>query len=92
MKIYKRIKRGVLKGYTIRKSKYGWYALYSQNGVCQSLGEKTLTQLKELIKLKVKVNNGICFCENPKIEKIVNECIECGNIIYAKYDGKTQYR
>jgi len=52
MKIYKRIKRGLLKGYTIRKSKYGWFALYSSNGVCQSLGHKTLDQIKELIKLK----------------------------------------
>jgi hypothetical protein len=42
MKIEERITRGVLKGWTIRKSKHGWYDLYSSNGVSQTAGRKTL--------------------------------------------------
>jgi hypothetical protein len=49
MKIYKKIKRGFLKGWTIRKSKNGWYDLYSQNGVSQTQGLKTLKGVKEFI-------------------------------------------
>jgi hypothetical protein len=49
MKIYKRIKRGFLKGWTIRKSKNGWYDLYSQNGVSQTQGKHTLQGIKEII-------------------------------------------
>jgi hypothetical protein len=52
MKIVKRIKRGSLKGYTIRKSKNGWYDLYSSSGVSQTQGKHTLEELKEIIKLK----------------------------------------
>lgn len=39
MLIVKRIKHGPLKGYTIRKSKNGWYDVYSSNGVSQSTGK-----------------------------------------------------
>lgn len=49
MKIIKRIKTGRLKGYTIRKSKYGWYALYSQNGVSQTQGKNTLAEIKHIV-------------------------------------------
>jgi len=52
MKIEKRIKTGKLKGYTIRKSKYGWYDLYSDGGVSQTLGKHTLDEIKEIIKSK----------------------------------------
>jgi hypothetical protein len=54
MKIEKRIKRGVLKGWTIRKSKHGWYDLYSSNGVSQTAGKHTLDEIKEIITLKSK--------------------------------------
>ena len=52
MKIETRIKRGKLKGWTIRKSKYGWYALYSNGGVSQTPGKHTLEEIKEIIKTK----------------------------------------
>lgn len=52
MKIEKRIKRGILKGWAIRKSKYGWYDLYSANGVSQMCKKSTLEEVKEVIKQK----------------------------------------
>jgi hypothetical protein len=52
MKIEKRIMRGKLKGWTIRKSKYGWYDLYSNNGVSQTQGKHTLEDIKNIIKSK----------------------------------------
>ena len=52
MKIQTRIKIGKLKGYTIRKSKYGWYDLYSSNGISQTQGKNTLQEIKEIIKQK----------------------------------------
>jgi hypothetical protein len=52
MKIQTRIKTGKLKGYTIRKSKYGWYDLYSSNGISQTQGKNTLQEIKEIIKQK----------------------------------------
>lgn len=52
MKIETRIKRGALKGWTIRKSNYGWYALYSRNGVSQTQSKHTLEEINEIIKLK----------------------------------------
>lgn len=48
MKIYKRIKSGVYKGWTIRKSKYGWYDLYSSNGISQTSGKKTLDEINKI--------------------------------------------
>lgn len=50
MKIEKRILRGKLKGWTIRKSKHGWYDLYSSNGVSQTQGRNTLEEIKQIIK------------------------------------------
>lgn len=50
MKIEKRILRGKLKGWTIRKSKHGWYDLYSSNGVSQTQGRNTLEEIKRIIK------------------------------------------
>lgn len=50
MKITKRIKRGKLKNWTIRKSKYGWYDLYSSNGISQTTGKNTLDEIKSIIK------------------------------------------
>ena len=50
MKIETRIKKGKLKGYTIRKSKHGWYDLYSQNGISQTTGKHTLAEINEIIK------------------------------------------
>jgi hypothetical protein len=54
MKIVRRIKTGKLKGWTIRKSKHGWYDLYSSNGVSQLQGKSTLEEVNEIIKLKQK--------------------------------------
>ena len=50
MKIEKRITTGKLKGWTIRKSKHGWYALYSSNGTCQTGGKQTLEWVNNAIK------------------------------------------
>jgi hypothetical protein len=50
MKIETRINKGKLKGYTIRKSKYGWYDLYSSSGISQTSGKKTIVEINELIK------------------------------------------
>jgi hypothetical protein len=55
MKIETRIKIGVLKGWTIRKSKHGWYGLYSERGVSQTQGKHTLDEIKEIIKSKSKI-------------------------------------
>ena len=52
MKIETRIKTGKLKGWTIRKSKYGWYDLYSSNGVSQTQSKHTLEEINEIIKIK----------------------------------------
>jgi hypothetical protein len=52
MVIVKRIKFGILKGYTIRKSKHDWYALYSSNGVSQTHEKHTLEEINEIVKLK----------------------------------------
>jgi hypothetical protein len=52
MKIEKRIRRGKLKGYTIRKSKHGWYDLYSDGGVSQTRGKHTIEEIREVIRLK----------------------------------------
>lgn len=49
MKIEKRILKGKLKGYTIRKSKKGWYQLYSSNGVSQTGMIETLEEMQEII-------------------------------------------
>ena len=54
MKIEKRILRGKLKGWTIRKSKHGWYDLYSSNGVSQTQGKNTLEEIKSIIKEREK--------------------------------------
>lgn len=54
MKIEKRILRGKLKGWTIRKSKHGWYDLYSSNGVSQTQGKNTLEEIKQIIKEREK--------------------------------------
>ena len=37
---------GILKNWTIRKSKNGWYDLYSSNGICQTKGKYTLDENK----------------------------------------------
>ena len=56
MKIFKRIKRGSFKGYTIRKSKHGWFSLYAENGVSQTDGKLTLIEVEEILKTdRVKV-------------------------------------
>lgn len=52
MKIETRIKTGKLKGWTIRKSKHGWYDLYSDGGVSQTHGKHTLEEIKEIVKSK----------------------------------------
>ena len=52
MKIETRIKTGKLKGWTIRKSKHGWYDLYSDSGISQTQGKHTLEEIKEKVKSK----------------------------------------
>jgi PII-like signaling protein len=52
MKIVERIKSGKLKGWTIRKSKHGWYDLYSSNGVSQTQGKHTLDEIIEIVESK----------------------------------------
>ena len=52
MKIETRIKTGKLKGWTIRKSKHGWYDLYSDSGISQTQGKYTLEEIKEKVKSK----------------------------------------
>lgn len=52
MKIVKRILRGKLKGWTIRKSKHGWYDLYSNNGISQTTGKHTEVEIKSIIQEK----------------------------------------
>jgi hypothetical protein len=52
MKIESRIKSGKLKGWTVRKSKHGWYDLYSNNGISQTIGKHSLEEINEIIKLK----------------------------------------
>lgn len=52
MRTYFKYKTGLLKGYTIRVSKNGWYALYNNKGVSQTNGKYTLKELKEVIKSK----------------------------------------
>lgn len=52
MKIVERIKSGKLKGWTIRKSKFDWYDLYSENGVSQTTGKHTLKEINEIVKTK----------------------------------------
>jgi hypothetical protein len=49
MKIETRIKKGKLKGWTIRKSKHGWYDLYSNGGISQTQGKNTLQEIQEII-------------------------------------------
>lgn len=82
MKIYKRIKRGKLKGYTIRKSKHSWYNLYNQYGISQTTGKHTLKEIKEYIKdvegKKQKVENKLVtneFKENTLsiVQTLLNE-------------------
>ena len=50
MKIYKRIKTGTLKGYSIRKSKHGWYDLYSSSGVSQTTGKHSYEEVLKIVK------------------------------------------
>jgi len=50
MKITRRIKYGKFKGYTIRESKYGWYDLYSPNGISQTVGKLNLHDILKIIK------------------------------------------
>ncbi len=55
MKIFERINKGRLKGYTIRKSKHGWFDLYSSNGVSQTCSKHTLEEIRLIVKEKQKV-------------------------------------
>jgi len=49
MKIHTKIANGKLKGWTIRKSKNGWYDLYSNGGVSQTKGRHTFEEIKIII-------------------------------------------
>jgi hypothetical protein len=50
MKIHTRIKSGKLKGWTIRKSIWGWFDLYSKEGISQTTGKHTFESISSLIK------------------------------------------
>lgn len=50
MKIFKRIKSGKLKGYTIRVSKNGWYDLYSASGVSQLKVTNSIEEIEAIVK------------------------------------------
>ena len=50
MTIINRITKGKLKGYTIRESKSGWFDLYSFNGISQTKGKNTLSDINNVIK------------------------------------------
>ena len=80
MKIETRIKTGKLKGWTIRKSKHGWYDLYSSSGVSQTKGKHTLNEIKKIIANLKNGNN--CSCSFVMIMRDVNTdkpfCAECG--------------
>jgi hypothetical protein len=54
MRIFKRIKTGKLKGWTIRLSKSGWYDLYSDSGVSETNGKHSLDEIGEIVKEKQK--------------------------------------
>lgn len=49
MKIVERIYSEKLKGWTIRKSTWGWYDLYSKEGISQTIGKNTREQIQEYI-------------------------------------------
>lgn len=50
MKIFERITQGKLKGWTIRKSKQGWYELYSESGISQTGQKWSLDQIRDVVK------------------------------------------
>ena len=54
MKISARITAGKLKGWTIRKSKQGWYDLYSSNGISQTDGKHTIEEIDKIVSEKSK--------------------------------------
>jgi hypothetical protein len=54
MKIYKRIKIGKLKGWTIRVARSGWYDLYSDSGVSQTTFKHTLPEIIDIVKVMQK--------------------------------------
>jgi hypothetical protein len=54
MKIYKKIKIGKLKGWTIRVAKSGWYDLYSDSGVSQTTFKHTLPEIIDIVKVMQK--------------------------------------
>ena len=56
MKIDSRIKKGKLKGWTIRKSKFGWYCLYSDGGVSQTQGKLSYDEVKAIVLQKQQEN------------------------------------
>lgn len=45
MRIIHIVKKGYLKGYTIRQSKHGWYDLYSDSGISQDSRRETLEEI-----------------------------------------------
>ena len=54
MKIVDRVLTGKLAGWSIRKSKHGWYALYSSNGYRKSNGKLTSDEVYALFMEKSK--------------------------------------
>ena len=54
MRIFKRLKTGKLKGWTIRLSKNGWYDLYSDGGVSQTTGKHSIDEIAKIINEKEK--------------------------------------
>ena len=81
MKIHIRIKKGRLKGWTIRKSKYGWYDLYSDSGVSQTQGKHTLKEIKEIVKSHdvVSLSEQFCKCSFSMIMRSKDDKPYCGS-------------
>jgi len=74
MKIERRIKTGKLIGWTIRKSKHGWYDLYSSNGVSQTQGKHTLCEINERLaeierQRLTEIENKKIRVENARLQK-----------------------
>lgn len=67
MKIDTKIKSGLLKGWTIRKSKKGWYDLYSYNGISQTGSKNTLDEINTLIERLQKKP----LVENKRLDKTI---------------------
>lgn len=82
MKIESRIKGGILKGYTIRKSKYGWYSLYSDDGISQTQGKLTLDEVNQIVKMRENYHDKDNWLS---VFRIMDEISEIENKVGRNY-------